>query len=262
MLCAINREECGPGSDDEEDALSEVDIRLLDQFKIENNRDHNYDLFSGIVGIGIYWIERLPRNRAILGIQETVEALKSISIETSSGITWFTPSSLIPPPQKESAPSGYYNLGVAHGVPGVISFLAQAASQELNNGIKEKASMLLEGSVKWLLSQQRPLDSLSRYSSWITSRGDCGDSRLAWCYGDLGIAAILQFVAQRTQNSIWMAEANSIANKCVLRKARTGVFDAPLCHGALGIAHIYNRMFQSHRHEIFEDESISWALRG
>jgi lantibiotic modifying enzyme len=247
---------------DDEDVISEVDKRLMEQFVRAPTSDQNYDLISGVVGIGIYWLERLPRDRAIHGIKQTLDFLDYTSQALATGVAWFTPPPLIPPLQKHLAPNGYYNLGVAHGVPGVIAFLAQAASLTEHDEMSRRASELLTASIDWLLMQRRPSGSLSRYSSWIIPGQEGGDSRLAWCYGDLGIAAILHFAGLRVRQESWKSEAINMAYECASRSTRAQVFDAPLCHGALGIAHIFHRFYNATSDEVFREATIDWTLRG
>jgi class I lanthipeptide synthase len=163
---------------------------------------------------------------------------------------------------KELAPSGFYNLGVAHGVPGVIGFLAQVATLELDKETKRTASELLAGSMKWLLAQKRPPDLISRYCSWTIPGQDGGDSRLGWCYGDLGIASVIQFAAQYTQNPIWMTEARILIDRCARRELNIDVFDASLCHGAFGNAHIFNRAFQTDHEEVYKQTALNWIRKG
>jgi hypothetical protein len=53
----------------------------------------------------------------------------------------------------EPGPRGYYNLGLAHGVPGVIAFLGKVCAV----GVAcDKARPLLDGAVHWLLEQEGP----------------------------------------------------------------------------------------------------------
>ncbi len=200
---------------DEDDVLLELDKRLLNLLKDDDQLGLNYDLIGGYVGVGIYWLERLPRKTALMGIQQTLAALERLSTITPLGITWFTPAFLVPPSQIDKAPSGYYNLGVAHGVPGVIGFLAQVVAYGFGDEITNKASALLAGAMEWLLAQQRPPDSISRYSAWAIPGQDCGDSRTAWCYGDLGIASVLRLVAQRTHNPFWMIGSRNLIDRCI-----------------------------------------------
>lgn len=247
---------------EEHDPLNELDRHILDHLNDQNILGDNYDLISGYVGIGIYWLERLPRQVAIRGVRQTLDALDRLSKRTPLGITWFTPPSLVPPTQIESAPAGYYNLGVAHGVPGTIGFLAQAATLEQDTEIVEKASRLFTGALKWLLAQQRAPDSISRFSCWTIPGEDCGDSRLSWCYGDLGIAAVLQFVARRTKNSTCEVEARKLIDHCTQRTLNNSVPDAPLCHGAIGNAHIYNRAYQDLRRDQYRLTAVEWISKG
>lgn len=262
IISVLSDDEISGKGNTEDDPLLELDRYILRLLSDENSFSQNFDLISGYVGIGIYWLERLPCKNALLGVRATLDALETLSMKTSAGITWFTRPSLVPPTQRKSAPSGYYNLGVAHGVPGVIAFLAQATTLTMAKDIVRKASTLLAGSMDWLFAQQRPPDSISRYSSWIIPGHGCEDSRIAWCYGDLGIASVLQLVAERTQNETWEFEARSLISRCALRQLNSKVYDAPLCHGALGNAHIYNRAYQAHHDETYKQAAINWVHKG
>jgi hypothetical protein len=142
-------------------------------------------------------------------------------------------------------PDGNYNLGVAHGVPGVIGLLAEACK----GGISvDHASPLLDGAVQWLLAQKgaNPLHSVFP-NVVVPGAGVPPDySRLAWCYGDLGIAATLLGAARCVGRAEWEQEAVDLARRAAGRSPETsGVRDASLCHGAAGVAHLFNRMYQA-----------------
>jgi lantibiotic modifying enzyme len=248
--------------DEEDDVLFDVDERLLEQLLCAGASDLQYDLISGVVGTGIYWLERLPHQKALYGIKQVLGYLDHTSQSIDTGVTWFTPPPLIHASQKHWAPHGYHNLGVAHGVPGVISFLAQVASIPNNCETNQRASKLLSASVDWLLRQRRPSNCLSRYSSWQIPNETGDDSRLAWCYGDLGIAAVLYLAGERMGEVSWQSEAIDMAYECASRKADRHVIDAQLCHGALGIAHIFHRFYNATRDEIFGEATLEWARTG
>ena len=255
------RRETIQDSCDDDDPLAELDVRLLGLSE-DNSFDSRYDLITGYVGVGVYWLERLPRKPALDGLRHILVALDTISRSTPLGITWFTPPNLVPPTQIDRAPSGYYNLGVAHGVPGVIAFLAQVAGLGYADDVTKKASVLLAGAMNWLLAQRRPPDSISRYSSWAIPGQDCGDSRIAWCYGDLGIAAILRVVAERTRNPFWEIEARNLTDSCIFLRPEMDALDAPLCHGAFGNAHIFNRLFQAFHVDAYKKSSDCVVSQG
>ena len=67
------------------------------------------------------------------------------------GSAWFTPPERLPEWQREIHTRGYYNLGVAHGLPGVVPVLAGACVAGV---AAERARPLLESSVSFLLARR------------------------------------------------------------------------------------------------------------
>ena len=187
-----------------------------------------------------------------------IEHLGSVAEQTDREITWHTPPELLPDWQRHACPGGYYNLGVAHGVPGVIHFLSEATTA----GVEHKAAEeLLDGAVDWLLSQQRPAGSASCFSSWL-GPGPSTDSRPVWCYGDLGILAVLFQVARRRERDDLRRFARDLLDHCLDRRPEdSGVVDAPLCHGAAGVAHIFNRFYQAEADPRCRDAALMWFDR-
>jgi lantibiotic modifying enzyme len=70
---------------------------------------------------------------------------------------------------------------------------------------------------------------------------------LAWCYGDLGIAASLLVAARAVGEEVWEAEALAIARRAAKRTnmKEAGMLDAGICHGASGVGHLFNRLHQA-----------------
>lgn len=202
-----------------------------------------YDLISGLVGLGVYALERLPAPCAVACVEGIVDRLEEISERTGEGIVWHTAPELLPPWQREQCPNGYDNLGLAHGVPGVIAFLGAAWAAGIR---KRTARKLLGGAVAWLLRHKRRSRSGSRFSAWIVPGGDGEDCRSAWCYGDPGVAAALLCAARGVGEPAWERAALNIARRAAARRPEeTNVQDAGLCHGAAGLAHVFNRMYQA-----------------
>ena len=109
--------------------------------------------------------------------------------------------------QRTEAPDGYYNLGLAHGVPGVIALLGAACATGVAAGT---ARPLLDGAVAWLLAQRLPDGFVSQFSYWAGPGIKAEPSRLAWCYGDLGLAAALLYAARCVGETGWEREALAI----------------------------------------------------
>src|SRR5208282_1867231 len=102
--------------------------------------------------------------------------------------TWRTPAELIPDRERKLCPAGYYNLGVAHGVPGVAQLLCQIARTRIE---PDTVSCLLDGTLAWLIAQAGSDKERLRFKAWVNSHGESSNARPVWCYGDLGVAAVL-----------------------------------------------------------------------
>jgi lantibiotic modifying enzyme len=252
--------------DDDDDATAEIDQLLLKYLKQTPWRG-DYDLIGGLVGIGVYALEQCPASRATKSLREAVDRLDENAERSAQGITWFTPPELLPEWQRQACPNGYYNLGVAHGVPGVIAFLAQVCARQATGNaaerLEKKARELLEGAVVWLLAQQNSAETLvSAFSSWTGPGVDRDPSRVGWCYGDLGIATVLMAAARSVGNAKWEAEAMRLAQHVAERPEEdSGVVDCGLCHGAAGIGHLFNRMYQATGHPKLRQAACHWFER-
>lgn len=241
----------------EEDPNEEIDAALED-FLGQAPWKGNYDLISGLVGYGIYALDRVERPSGRRLLQRVIEVLDATKTETETGFTWHTSPELLPQWQRDLNPEGYFNLGLAHGVPAVIALLGQACAAGV---CAPRSRVLLEGAVAWLVAQKHPEGSGSCFGTTVSPNRayEPGPSRIAWCYGDLGLCVALLWAARSLGRSDWEAEALSIARLAAKRDtAEAGVRDAGLCHGAAGNAHLFNRLWQATGEELFRDAALAW----
>ena len=237
----------------DDDPNEEIDAALA-AYVARSPWTDDYDLVSGLVGLGVYALERLPRPGAGALLSMIVDRLEEASVNTEAGTTWLTRPDLLPEHQRRECPEGYYNLGLAHGVPGVIALLGGACAAGVGGA---RARPLLDGAVQWLLSQKCSDDGGSLFPRWIAPGNPLRPARSAWCYGDPGIAAALLCAAQAVGDASWEREAHEIARFAAARPpADAGVRGAGLCHGAAGLAHLFNRLFQA-----TGDEGLAEAAR-
>jgi len=223
------------GDEDPNDALDEA---LLSMF--ESPWAGEYDLIGGLVGIGVYALERLPRPTARGVLERVVERLEQIAERDLGAARWHRSPELLPAARRPEYPRGYYDLGVAHGVPGVIALLGHAVA----HGV-ESARPLLEDAVGWLLAQRLPPDRGSSFPYRVGPGVATRPSRLAWCYGEPGIAAALLVAARAASEPEWERESLAVALASLERPLeQSGVADSGLCHGAAGLGHLYNRLYQ------------------
>lgn len=242
------------------DLTSEIDDALVAALLASSWKGRSYDLISGLVGFGIYFLERLPRKSAEDGVKLVVNHLKVLAEHTESGTCWHSGPELLPEWQRALCPEGYYNIGVAHGIPGVLFFLAEVWTAGIERDI---VLPLLEDALNWFIGHKRKSGVGSWFSSWIGMRGESPDTRATWCYGDLGILAVLIQIASRVPHKELQTFAYSLLDHCVTSPIDSKrVVDAPLCHGAIGNAHVFNRLFQSTGDERCRNEALKWIQFG
>ena len=225
-----------------DDVNAEVNDHLLHVVRRKYRRN-NYDLIGGLVGIGVYFLEAMPHPSARAGLEEIVCRLDELSEPCDKGLRWLTPPESLSAWQRELAPNGYYNLGMAHGVPGIVAFLSQCVSKGVATPRSER---VLVGAVHWLIGQSRS-GSATRFDNWTLpgSTGSSRGSRLAWCYGDLGVALAILSAGFALREPRWIQLGIEIVDNCIaLPSEQAGIIDAGLCHGAAGVAHIYGRVYQ------------------
>ncbi len=250
-----------PDSDDEDS--DEVIDEALKVYLSHSPWKEDYDLVSGLVGYGVYALERLPQQSAVDYVALLVNRLGEIAEHRDAGVTWHTAPELISEANRKNLPLGYYNLGLAHGIPGVIALLGQVCtiSDKRLRDTRARARRLLKGAVAWLL-KQHPTDRARSYPYYVGSGISSRPARVAWCYGDLGIAVALLIAARCVNQPAWEREALAIGRRAAARPAeKSGVVDAGLCHGAVGVGHLFNRLFQATGETRFAVAARFWFKR-
>jgi hypothetical protein len=239
----------------EEDPGLEV-ATVLEDYLRQSPWQDEYDLIGGLAGYGVWAVERSPRPGGPESAENVVRRLGELAVRRDGGVTWHTAPERLLASETEKYPNGYYNVGVAHGVPGVIGILGEIHAAGLGGG---ECRELLDGAVAWLLRQGLPPGASSHFSYTVAPDAEPTPARLAWCYGDLGVAVCLLLAARAAGEAEWERQALDIARAAARRPTEgCGVIDGGLCHGAAGLAHLYNRLFQASRDPIFREASRSW----
>jgi lantibiotic modifying enzyme len=219
----------------DEDAGGDLDAALLAAVST-GDWPGPYDLVPGLAGVGIYALERSTEEaRQIL--HEVIRQLHRMATALGDdGYAWWTAAPFISPGWTTLCPSGAYNLGLAHGGPGVVALLAKTMSAAPSDTV----ASLLRGASRWLLAQRRP-DGL--FSPVVGE--DLPPARSAWCYGGPGIALALTSAAEVLDDRGLRDAAIAILLREAGRDdASAGVVECSLCHGAIGLAHLHARLAQ------------------
>lgn len=241
----------------DDDLSAEIDEALREL--LVNPGEIPYELIGGLSGFGTYLVERLPHPDASELLGRVLDLLKKSSEESKAGITWYTPPEWLPEGKRQIMPGGCYNLGVAHGIPGVIGFLAAARRE----GVQDpRLVRLAEGAVRWVLGQRLPREDQSVLPAFFIPGEEPEPTRTAWCYGDLGVAAVLLSAARSFGREDWKREALSLARLAARRPAEAvKAVDTTLCHGTAGIAHLYNRFYQATGDPELKEAALAWYRR-
>lgn len=235
---------------------------------------HDYDVIGGAAG----WLAALLRAADLLGRRATdatrqaadrlVDYLVELTRDDGGPLRWFCAPSHFPtilgpdgeptplPGYVKQFPDGVYNLGFAHGPPGILAALCrpdiahatgtadrEARSRRVRQGVRELSRTL----------EALRIDSLD-YPAWAnlllphpdTGRPDTGaeqvPARSAWCYGPPGIAASLLPASAACGDP----EPTDLAVATLLGVERTPAeqqrINSPtLCHGLAGLVTVYGR---------------------
>jgi hypothetical protein len=142
---------------------------------------------------------------------------------------------------------------MAHGLAGVVAFLGRCCAC----GVRE-AGPLLHQAVSFLLSRE----GRSRGSCFpltLMPGVDDPGSRAAWCYGDPGTAVALLIAARGAGEPAWEVVARRVARAAAARpRDASGVVDGALCHGAAGLGHLFNRLYQATGDEALGAAARAW----
>jgi lantibiotic modifying enzyme len=240
-------------SEDDDDPIGESLLQVLSRDK--PFRRGQFDLIGGLAGYGIYAFHALPRPAARRCLELLVQRLIEIGEPVDGGFSWFTPPEEMPEWQLEEAPNGKYNLGVSHGVAAVIAVLGMCAGAGV---MTDEQRAVLDRSVDWFLAQKQDGKTWCFPNSVIEGKHPHRE-RMAWCYGDPGIAGALFTAARHTGNARWEAEALDIARAAARRPMNDSrVIDAALCHGSAGLAHLFNRYHQASGDPELADAARRW----
>ncbi|MCG3138038.1 MAG: hypothetical protein HJJLKODD_01894 [Phycisphaerae bacterium] len=246
-------------NDAEGDVNEEIDQALI-ELTANSPWTRDYDLIIGLVGLGLYAVERLPRPTATQLLEQVIERLVERAVHQPEGICWWTDPQWMMEETRVRYPQGYYNIGLAHGSPGVVVMLALAYAAQVR---REVVQPLLEGAVQYLLAQRMPDNPRSVFPCFCGFDIPAEGSRLAWCYGDPGVSMAIYYAGVLIGRKDWQQAALAVMRLAVDRPPQdAGVVDAGLCHGAIGLAHIYNRFYHAGGEQLFRDAALYWYDAG
>jgi hypothetical protein len=208
----------------------------------ELTRPSEYDLISGLTGLGLYHLVR--HGLAASGMTTPVlKYLVALSEPVSQhGISlpgWWSGTGPASTPDPAWS-KGHLNLGMAHGIAGCLALLSGA----MRVGIQVDGHAKAVGELCATFDRYRQggsgspwwpaTISFSEYSLGTPSSGR--QTRPSWCYGTAGHARAQQLAGLALNDQERMRVAEHALAGCVLDRQVTGLLtDASLCHGWAGL---------------------------
>lgn len=209
----------------------------------------NIDFLHGSSGI-IYYLLSKDCVASRQMVFNWTESLTNFSEIDNEKITWKT---------KYNSDEDAFGhcLGLAHGSPSIIILLTKIAEKYNSNKVKKILIKAVNGLLFFQNSKEE--NSYFPYSINIKNQKHQG-KRLGWCYGDLGCAMALYKAGKSLNNQkyISLGEEIFIHHTKNLEEAAKLIIDPDFCHGSVGIAHMYARMYNYTNNELFRATSEYW----
>lgn len=250
--------------DDLDDLNAEVDQALL-PLLATSPWPWDVELIDGLAGLGLYALERLDAATGGEILRRVVDRLDERSEKRPGGdLTWHTPPELIFAAHLGLFPDGQDNLGLSHGVPGVIALLAEIvleprALDSLGGRRAARVRQLLAGSTAWLLHQRLAPFGTSCFPSHVAPGQEPAPTRTAWCYGDPGVAAALWRAGRALGDDTLADEALATARLAFERPwDEMKIDDAGLCHGTAGMLQMAHRFWRASGDPCFHRVAERW----
>ncbi|SIT96139.1 Lanthionine synthetase C-like protein [Epilithonimonas bovis DSM 19482] len=189
--------------------------------------ENNFDLLTGGIGILNFLID----NHIEFLDSNAIDKVLSALVEKQTNGIWLS--------KKDTKK---INLGLSHGYISIVIVLLK-----IHNFFPEKKiEELLTNTLDMTLAFKNNKDANSCFPNFVNNDGlkTNKSSRLAWCYGDLGISLLFFLAGKNLSNDFYLEQGKEIIKKINERKdlKQNLIYDASFCHGASGVAHILNKL--------------------
>lgn len=212
------------------------------------------DFLHGATGIAYYFFSRSKDNPKANDVLQMYVDMLSKLVETEGGMTKLATKDF---KTKETI----YNISLSHGMSAVVSVLARIYTIEALR--TERLKNMIEGFVNYILAQEIDKGKYGSYFPYtsIESSKEMFGSRMAWCYGDLGVCSALYQVGKIMDRQDWVDKALEVLLYAANNRRDLPsnlVMDACLCHGTAGIGQIFYRMWWNTRLPEFKSAADYW----
>jgi hypothetical protein len=196
-----------------------------------------YDLFYGLVGIGVLFLRLAPDSDELDDLLSYVVRLtEPLHLDGLQLPGWWVdhdPDPTLP------TPGGHANAGMAHGAAGLLALLALATRAGRRVDCQDDAITRL---CTWFDQWRQDSPDGPWWPQWITHHElrsgrpaqEC-PGRPSWCYGAAGIARAQQLAAIATNDRARRQAAEQALAACLSVPQLDRITDTGICHGLAGL---------------------------
>jgi lantibiotic modifying enzyme len=236
---------------DADEYLEELD-ELLDIELDRMLQTKNFDILHGAMGLGVYFINRNKESSVI----KIINALIADKKEMAPGIAW---SRFDAYARKDYI----YDFGLAHGNAGTLYFLGKCCKAGI---MQQECKALIDGSIEFFMDNIQPESAGSFFPNSIAVKHYKTDapqvqmSRVAWCYGDLGILHTLLLISVWREDKILKDKVLTMLLKVAERRSvpESMIKDAGFCHGTVGNSYLFKNIYKLSGNVVFSQTADYW----
>ncbi len=245
--------------------LSKIRTTYLDPFhnflqSSSSLPNRYYETIEGLSGIGVYFLTNLTiphfaeLSKDIVILLIAMTNLRNVEGREVPG--WHVPcESLFLAEDRANYPKGNFNLGLSHGISGVLAFLSMAMIQGI---VEEGQQEAIEKIASWLMTKRGKASNRFFWPNCVSFEDEVSNhqealvrSRDAWCYGTPGVARSLYLAGQALKDEDLKSDA-LLSFLSIFRSPEKewGIPCPTFCHGLSGlllITHLMAKDTQSHQ---------------
>ncbi len=247
---------------DVKELLDPFDSFLFFQQEFELNNG-NYDFLHGAMGYAFYFLSRYlgssdneSREKYETFLESFVLRMEEMAIPDGPDFKW---ESVL----DEEKGDKVFNLGLSHGMSSIVYFFCRLYDASI---LRDKLTPLINGAIGYILRfENKGETGFSLFPNWIVPGSPPEHhSRLAWCYGDIGIAIALGTVGRTFGKPDLETKSEEILLHSAkrVRVEETIVVDAGFCHGSYGNAHMFESFAARFKNDRFKEIAEFWLTDG
>lgn len=206
----------------------------------------DYDVIEGVSGIVNYLLLLPEEERINHLLNDALKFLVSVTNDIERHNLkvpgWYIPSEHhFTEIEKELYPKGSFNLGLAHGISGIVIVLSKAS---LRGKVVDGQKQAIKKMVKFLIQFANKNENVLFWKNVISfeefQEGKASNhidfKRDAWCYGTPGVCLSLIYAGKALEDTKYIHLAIESLTESV--KSLDGIFSPTFCHGYAGIIQI------------------------